>query len=90
MLQTQTKEAQKIMTAKQLLEKVQFVVDAEENKSAVQLSVEVWEELLTILEDLEDAEQNRLAQENKEKLDEKRSKILDELIQMSQEAGFYE
>ncbi|MFB2921602.1 hypothetical protein [Aerosakkonema funiforme] len=78
------------MNAKQLLEKVQFVVDAEGNKSAVQLSVELWEELLTILEDLEDAEEIRLARENKEKGDEKRSKILDELIQMSQEAGFYE
>ena len=50
----------------ELLEKVQFVVDAGGNKSAVQLSVEVWEELLTILEDLEDAEEIRLARENKE------------------------
>lgn len=54
------------MNAKQLLEKVQFVVDTAGNKSAVQLSVEVWEELLTILEDLEDAEEIRLARENKE------------------------
>ncbi|MBD2182981.1 hypothetical protein H6S82_25525 [Planktothrix sp. FACHB-1355] len=52
--------------------------------------MEVWEELLTILEDLEDAEEIRLARENKEKPDENRSKALDELIQMSQEAGFYE
>lgn len=65
------------MQAKELLEKVQFVVDAEGNKSAVQLSLEVWEELLTILE-------------AQEKPDEKRGKLLDELIQMSQEAGFYE
>lgn len=54
------------MNAKQLLQKVQFVVDAEGNKSAVQISVEVWSELLTILEDLEDAEEIRLARENKE------------------------
>lgn len=60
------KEPEKIMQAKELLEKVQFVVDAEGNKSAVQLSLEVWEELLTILEDLEDAEEIRLARENKE------------------------
>lgn len=71
------KESEQIMQAKELLEKVQFVVDAEGNKSAVQLSLEVWEELLTILED-------------QEKRDEKRGKALDDLIQMSQEAGFYE
>jgi len=55
------------MNATELLQRVQFVINAEGNQSAVLLSTEVWEELLTFLEDLEDAEEIRLARENKEK-----------------------
>ncbi len=42
-----------------LLQKAKFVVDAKGNKKAVVFDFAVWEELLTILEDLEDAEEIR-------------------------------
>lgn len=54
------------MKATDLLQRVQFVVDARGNQSAVLLSVEDWEELLTILEDLEDAEEIRRARQESE------------------------
>ncbi|GAA6620110.1 type II toxin-antitoxin system Phd/YefM family antitoxin [Scytonema sp. NUACC26] len=45
------------MNTIQLSQKVQFVINAEGKKSAVLLSLEDWEQLLTLLEDLEDAEE---------------------------------
>ena len=54
------------MNAAELLQRSQFVVDAQGHKSAVLLSLDDWEQLLTILEDLEDAEEIRLAREKKE------------------------
>lgn len=54
------------MNATDLAQRVQFVVDAEGKKSAVIVSVEDWEQLLTLLEDLEDAEEIRHAREDKE------------------------
>ncbi len=54
------------MNVTQLLQKVQFVVNAEGKKSAVLLSLEDWEQLLTLLEDLEDAEEIRQAREQKD------------------------
>ncbi len=42
---------------------VQFVVDANGNKKAVVIDYAAWEELLTLLEDLEDAEEVRRLRE---------------------------
>jgi len=47
----------------ELLQTAQFVVDASGNKKAVVLDYAVWEELLTLLEDLEDAEEIRRLRE---------------------------
>lgn len=40
-----------------LLQSVQYVVDTDGNKSAVLINLDVWEQILTLLEDLEDAEE---------------------------------
>lgn len=54
------------MNATELSQRVQFVVDAEGKKSAVLVSVEDWEQLLTLLEDLEDAAEIRRARTEEE------------------------
>jgi PHD/YefM family antitoxin component YafN of YafNO toxin-antitoxin module len=43
------------------LESVRFVVDTEGHRSAVLVDLDVWEQILTLLEDLEDAEEIRRA-----------------------------
>ena len=43
------------MSINDLLEKAQFVVDNGGNKTAVVLDYNDWEELMTLLEDIEDA-----------------------------------
>lgn len=45
------------------LQTVQFLVDAAGNKRAVVLDYPLWEQLLTLLEDLEDAEEIRRLRE---------------------------
>jgi hypothetical protein len=50
------------MTIAELMKNVQYVVDPEGTKSAVILNLDVWEQILTLLEDLEDAEEIRQAQ----------------------------
>lgn len=40
-----------------LLQKAQFVVDSGGNRTAVVLDYKDWEELITLLEDIEDAEE---------------------------------
>jgi hypothetical protein len=45
------------MSVTELLQSAQFVVDAGGNKKAVVLDYTIWEELLTLLEDLEDIEE---------------------------------
>jgi len=45
------------MSVTELLQAAQFLVDANGNKKAVMLDFAIWEELLTLLEDLEDAEE---------------------------------
>jgi len=45
------------MSITELLETAQFVVDGSGNKKAAVLDFAIWEELLTLLEDLEDAEE---------------------------------
>ena len=47
------------MNSTELLQNVQFVLDTDGNKTAVQIDYTAWEELLTLLEDLEDAEEIR-------------------------------
>ncbi len=45
------------MSVNELLQNVQFVVDTVGNETAVMLDYKDWEELITLLEDIEDAEE---------------------------------
>lgn len=64
------------MNITQLSQRVQFVVDAEGHKSAVLVSLDDWEHLLILLEDLEDAEEIRHARaENEESIPWKQAKV---------------
>ena len=45
------------MNATELLQNIQFVLDTDGNKTAVQIDYAAWEELLTLLEDMEDAKE---------------------------------
>jgi len=56
------------MTADELIQTAQFLVDAEGNKKAVVVDYALWEELLTLLEDLEDAEELRRLKESNEEI----------------------
>jgi len=47
------------MTTEELLQNVQFIVDEQGRRKAAVLDYPVWEQILTILEDLEDAEELR-------------------------------
>ena len=49
------------MSEMTLLDSVQFVVDSDGHKSAVLVNLDVWEQILALLEDLEDAEEIRRA-----------------------------
>jgi PHD/YefM family antitoxin component YafN of YafNO toxin-antitoxin module len=49
-----------------LLQSVHYVVDSDGHKSAVLINLDVWEQILTLLEDLEDAEEIRRAREEDE------------------------
>ena len=51
------------MSVTELLQAAQFVIDNQGNKKAVVFDYAVWEELLTLLEDLEDAEEIRRLRE---------------------------
>jgi hypothetical protein len=52
---TQVKERKNEMSMEDLIEKAEFLVDAEGKKRAVVVDIKLWEELVTLLEDLEDA-----------------------------------
>jgi len=54
------------MSVTELLQTVQFLVDAKGHKKAVVFDLAIWEELLALLEDLEDAEEIRRLREAKE------------------------
>jgi PHD/YefM family antitoxin component YafN of YafNO toxin-antitoxin module len=54
------------MKTQELIERVQFVVDPKGNQSGVLLSVEDWEQLLILLEDMEDAEEIQHARTTEE------------------------
>lgn len=51
------------MNVDELVQTLQFLVDAEGNKKAVLVDYALWEKLLTLLEDLEDAEEMRRLKE---------------------------
>ena len=54
------------MSIAELVQKAQFVVDANGKKKAVVVDFAVWEELLTWLEDLEDVEEVKQLREAKQ------------------------
>lgn len=56
------------MTVAELLHAARFLVDAEGKTTAVVLDVEAWEEILTLLEDLEDADELRRLRETDEEV----------------------
>ena len=56
------------MTVAELLHTARFLVDAAGKKTAVVLDVEAWEEILTLLEDLEDADELRRLHETDEEV----------------------
>lgn len=45
------------MNSTELIDKAQFVTDGSGNRTAVLLDYAAWEELLTLIEDMEDAEE---------------------------------
>ena len=51
------------MSVSEVLRQAQFLVDSEGNKKAVVFDYSLWEELLTLFEDLEDAEEIRRLRE---------------------------
>jgi hypothetical protein len=56
------------MSVTELLKSARFVVGADGEKQAVILDVAVWEELVTLMEDLEDAEEMHQARQVDEDL----------------------
>jgi hypothetical protein len=56
------------MTTADLLQNVQFVVDSHGQRKGALLDMAVWEEILTILEDIEDAEEMRQARQEQDEL----------------------
>jgi hypothetical protein len=54
------------MSVSEVLQQAQFLVDSEGNKKAVVFDYSLWQELLTLLEDLEDAEEIRRLRETGE------------------------
>ncbi len=54
------------MSVAEVLQATQFLVDADGKKQAVVIDYSVWEQLVTILEDLEDAEEIRNLRESQE------------------------
>lgn len=49
------------MTIAEILETVRFVVNPSGQKSAVMVDLDVWEEIVLMLEDIEDAEEMKQA-----------------------------
>jgi hypothetical protein len=56
------------MSIAELIKTAQFVVDSKGNRKAVQLDLAIWEELITLLEDLEDAEEMGQARQEEDEL----------------------
>ena len=49
------------MTIAEILETVKFVINPSGKKSAVMVDLDVWEQIVAMLEDLEDAEEMKQA-----------------------------
>ena len=49
------------MTIAEILETVRFVVNPSGQKSAVMVDLDIWEQIVSMLEDLEDAEEMKQA-----------------------------
>lgn len=49
------------MTVAEILEKVKFVINPSGKKSAVVVDLDIWEQIVTILEDAEDADEIKRA-----------------------------
>ena len=56
------------MNVADILEEAQFIVDADGKKKSVLLDYTAWEELLTLLEDLEDSEEIRYLRDTGEEV----------------------
>lgn len=56
------------MSVAEILQSVQFVVDSTGNRKAVQLDLTAWEELLSLLEDVEDAQELAELRQTKEEV----------------------
>lgn len=54
------------MTVADILNSVKFVVNPDGHQSAVVVDLEVWEQIVTLLEDIEDAEEIKQARSIKE------------------------
>jgi len=54
------------MTVADILNSVKFVVDPNGQQSAVMVDMDVWEQIVTLLEDVEDAEEIEKARSVKE------------------------
>jgi hypothetical protein len=54
------------MTVVEILNSVKFVVDPDGHQSAVMVDLDVWEQIVTLLEDAEDAEEIKRARAIKE------------------------
>jgi len=54
------------MTVADILNSVKFVVDPNGQQSAVMVDMDVWEQIVTLLEDVEDAEEIEKAHSVKE------------------------
>lgn len=56
------------MSVHDLIQASQFLIDADGNKKGVVLEYPLWEELLTLIEDMEDAEEIRQLRESDEEV----------------------
>ena len=54
------------MTIAEILNSVKFVVNSDGHQSAVVVDLDVWEQIVTLLEDAEDAEEIKQARSVKE------------------------
>ncbi len=54
------------MTLAEILNSIKFVVDPDGHQSAVMVNLDVWEQIVTLLEDAEDTEEIKKARAVKE------------------------
>jgi len=54
------------MTIADILNSIKFVVDPDGHQSAVMVDLDIWEQIVTLLEDTEDAEEIKKARAVKE------------------------